>query len=373
MITVHQVNNTDRTNANGQVVALTDRRWYEFLIHQTGIGSGCQVTAVSGLQIHVAAGWGIIKGCLFTISEETITVTASSSGTVNGRLLLQLDVATGTGSFITQAAATLPALIREDINTNGTIYQIVLATYQVSDTAVSGLQSVGYPIAELIDSTELAAALSQKQDYITGAASSIVSNNLTPTMVAITDPNGKIAASSGITVTELSYLNNVTSNIQTQLNGKQATISGAASTVASSNLTTNRALVSNGSGKIAASSVTATELGYLSGLSQSITSLFDVVDAQLNGKLVSFGGSATSVTAGLDDIWSRYGGNGIFASEFTVISGGSSTYYLALIRKISSTTGIAVLFPVSLTNSKATIDFWRRTNSTWTKFTFTSD
>jgi len=46
----------------------------------------------------------------------------------------------------------------------------------------------------------------------------------------------------------------------------QAPITGAATTITSSNLTVSRALVSDGSGKVAVSSVTATELGYLSGI-----------------------------------------------------------------------------------------------------------
>jgi hypothetical protein len=46
----------------------------------------------------------------------------------------------------------------------------------------------------------------------------------------------------------------------------QAPITGAATTITSSDLTVSRALVSDGSGKVAVSSVTATELGYLSGI-----------------------------------------------------------------------------------------------------------
>ena len=65
---------------------------------------------------------------------------------------------------------------------------------------------------------------------------------------------------------------------QTALNGKQATITGGASTITSSNLTANRALVSNADGKVAVSAVTATELGYLDGVTSNI-------QTQLNGKL----------------------------------------------------------------------------------------
>jgi hypothetical protein len=58
----------------------------------------------------------------------------------------------------------------------------------------------------------------------------------------------------------------------------QVTITGGASTVTISNLTINRALVSDSSGKIAVSSVSSTELGYLVGVTSSI-------QIQLNSKL----------------------------------------------------------------------------------------
>lgn len=62
---------------------------------------------------------------------------------------------------------------------------------------------------------------------------------------------------------------------QTALNGKQATITGGATTITTSNLTTNRALVSNASGKVAVSDVTATELGYLDGVTSNIQTQLD--------------------------------------------------------------------------------------------------
>ena len=86
--------------------------------------------------------------------------------------------------------------------------------------------------------------------------------------------------SSSVTSTELGYLSGVTSDIQTQLNGKQATITGGATTITSSNLTTSRALVSNSSGKVAVSNVTDTELGYLSGATSNIQGQIDGLGAK---------------------------------------------------------------------------------------------
>lgn len=69
------------------------------------------------------------------------------------------------------------------------------------------------------------------------------------------------------------------SNARTNINA-QVTITGAATTITTSNLTASRALVSDASGKVAVSTVTSTELGYLSGVTSSI-------QTQLNGKFAN--------------------------------------------------------------------------------------
>ena len=70
-------------------------------------------------------------------------------------------------------------------------------------------------------------------------------------------------------------------------NGKQSAITGAATTITSSNLTANRALLSDGNGKVAVSAVTSTELGYLSGLTSA-------AQTQLNGKVGKTGDETVS-------------------------------------------------------------------------------
>lgn len=99
----------------------------------------------------------------------------------------------------------------------------------------------------------------------------------------------KIGAGS-VDNTEFNYLDGVTSSIQTQLGSKQATITGAATTIVTLDLTTNRALISNGSGKVAVSTVTDTELGYVSGVTSSI-------QTQLNSLVTSGDIGLTSFTA----------------------------------------------------------------------------
>lgn len=64
-----------------------------------------------------------------------------------------------------------------------------------------------------------AAAIATKQATITGAATSIASSNLTASKALVSDANGKVAVSS-VTSTELGYLSGTTSNVQTQINTK---------------------------------------------------------------------------------------------------------------------------------------------------------
>ncbi len=99
----------------------------------------------------------------------------------------------------------------------------------------------------------------------------------------------------GITATasELNYVDGVTSKIQTQLNNKQASITGGASTITSSNLTTSRALISNSSGKVAVSAVTSTELGYLDGVTSNVQTQ---LDEKANS---SHSHSASNITSGI--------------------------------------------------------------------------
>ncbi len=110
-------------------------------------------------------------------------------------------------------------------------------------------------------------------------------SDLTASRALISDSDGDIAVS-GVTTTELdildgltattaelNYVDGVTSAIQTQIDSKQATITGAATTIDDTDLTASRAVISNASGKVAVSGVTTTELDILDGLTASTAEL----------------------------------------------------------------------------------------------------
>ena len=102
---------------------------------------------------------------------------------------------------------------------------------------------------------------------------------LTASRALVSDGSGNLSASV-VTSDEISYLDGVTSAIQTQIDSKQDTLTGAATTIASDNLTVHRALISDSTGKVEVSDITKIELGYLDGANSNIQS-------QINGKQAS--------------------------------------------------------------------------------------
>jgi hypothetical protein len=151
--------------------------------------------------------------------------------------------------------------------------------------------------------------LDAKQATITGGATSIVSSNLTGNRALASDVFGKVVVTS-VTDTELGYISGLSSNVQTQLNNKQGTITGGASTITTSDLTVNRALVSNASGKVVVSGVSSTELGYLIGVTSDIQTQLDAKQAtisssnRLNANLIGDGSVDNTEFAYLDGITS---------------------------------------------------------------------
>jgi hypothetical protein len=147
--------------------------------------------------------------------------------------------------------------------------------------------------------TEATAIETRRTANIAGAVSTITTDNLAASKALVSDGSGKVAASS-VTSTVLGYLD-ATSSVQTQLDTKISTtdsnsgdaavetrraanIAGAVSTITTGNLTTSRALVSDGSGKVAVSAVTSTEIGYLDGVTSAI-------QTQINSKQDSLAGA----------------------------------------------------------------------------------
>jgi len=169
--------------------------------------------------------------------------------------LLSSNVSVGGGSGSNISLPQLSADVAVITDNNG-----LLTSSTTTTTELSYLSGLRGPIQSQIDAT---------QPTITGAASTITSATLPVNSVVMTDDNGNITSSS-ITSTELSYLSSATSSIQTQLDSKQATVTGALTTFLANNATANRAIIADGTGKLNVSPATATEVSYLTGATSNI-------------------------------------------------------------------------------------------------------
>lgn len=135
---------------NASIVTPTDDAYlYNHIINDSGIFTGVEVTTQGGNIINVSDGRGIILGRNFVVEAQTINATLPTSGSVPGRLLIQIDMANTEApiAFVTQAQDPLPALVQEDINASGTVYQLPIATYTAQPTMISDLQYVAHTIS----------------------------------------------------------------------------------------------------------------------------------------------------------------------------------------------------------------------------------
>jgi hypothetical protein len=141
----------------------------------------------------------------------------------------------------------------------------------------------------------------------------------------------------------------VSTATQTALDGKQATITGAATTIDTEDLTASRALVSDGSGKVAVSDVTSTELGYLDGVTSAVQTQ---VDAKTD-KLISLNTqTGTTYTLVLSDADKLVEMNNAAANTLTVPPNSSVAFstgtQIIVVQKGAGTTTIAAGSGVTL-------------------------
>lgn len=183
------------------------------------------------------------------------------------------------------------------------------------------------------------------------AAAAIALNKLAATTASralVSDGSGFVSPSA-VTSTELGYVSGVTSNIQTQLDGK---LGGG--------LTGNRALYTDVAGNVGASTVTSAEQGYLSGVTSAIQTQLNARALAANypviagnGALYSASGVAT-VESALDE---TRGGTGLtsFTQGDIMYASGANT--LAKLAKGGASSILAMnagaTAPEWITNSAA--------------------
>lgn len=141
---------------------------YESALGAGGIIYGGEVTVKNANTLHINTGHGIICGRKFTIYDSDIPVTLSSSGDLLGRLYIHLDLSNASDpiEILVETGQSLSPLVQdEDVNIVNGIYDVNIATFNVSTSTVSDLRNV-YPKVLYANSGSLIRITTQEPSLI---------------------------------------------------------------------------------------------------------------------------------------------------------------------------------------------------------------
>lgn len=196
----------------------------------------------SGMTVSVLSGQALVRGHYYdSSSTEVITIPAADA--TNPRIdtiVLKLDPTANTITLVVVegtpgASPSAPELTQ----TESLVYEFPLADIAVAAGAVA------ISSGNVTDRRTFLVPVTQKQDIITGAATTITSANLDVDRALISNASGKVAVSP-VTSTELGYLDGVTSAVQTQLNGKVDEVNGAVTTASTGSTVVRNITLSTG-------------------------------------------------------------------------------------------------------------------------------
>jgi len=208
--------------------------------------------------VNVQTALNELQGDINTINADIVDdVEGPASSTDNG--FAKFDGVTG--KLLKSSAATI---VNADVNASAAIaYSKLNLATSIVNADVNASAAIAYSKLNLATSIINADVNASAAIALSKLAATTASRAL------ISDASGFVSAAT-TTSTEIGYVNGVTSAIQTQINTKQATITGGATTITSSNLTASRALASDASGKVAVSATTSAELAFVSGVTSAI-------------------------------------------------------------------------------------------------------
>lgn len=132
-----------KTFKGGSVTPQDDAIIYQTVLATNGIFKGCEVSYARGNILHISQGFGMIKGRFFEVYETEVDVQLNSvSYPLNGRVYIHMDLSNADVpiQILTETAQTLPELTGdEDVNYNNTSFDLELATFKATSTALSDL------------------------------------------------------------------------------------------------------------------------------------------------------------------------------------------------------------------------------------------
>lgn len=145
---------TMTTFAGSTVTPRDDAMIYDAALGMNGILNGCAVR-LSGNVVTVESGYAVVCGRHLNITEESLAVELAGSSTLKGRVYIHMDLQSGSdpstvAELRVERAETL-SILRQDagINFNNGIYEYELATFDVTQSALTNLVYTAKTVSSL--------------------------------------------------------------------------------------------------------------------------------------------------------------------------------------------------------------------------------
>lgn len=346
---------------NSTVTPQDDALIYENALPASGMIYGGNVTIKNANTLHISAGHGALCGRKFTIEEDDIPIILTSSGTLNGRLYIHMDLS-DTGEPISleveRANVLTPVVQQSNVNINDGIYEINLATFTISTSTVSDLNYVA-PFIRDLDAREVIIAPVEptniaSSNYAIGRR--LILNKVLYRVTATITAGQTITPGTNVTESNsveeqiesnLSSINTINSNKlnQTVIATRQANLTASKAYVVGEQFVYNNilyrvtsAIAKNAAITIGGNATTADNITtQISNCTNSINNLTkDIIDAPI--QITSYNSTSKLYTFPKDGYASCYAGGGGSSKVYVCGSGGNTNYRVAMVNGENETT-----------------------------------
>ena len=118
-----------------------DGRLYRMMLGD-GFFRSCNISRVNNNTLRVGPGWGFMCGRQWWLDQTQIAATLAGSGSVDMAVVIRIDLTNANDpiTLITQPYST--ALTQQDLNDDGTVYEMILGKYTASTTDISNISLV---------------------------------------------------------------------------------------------------------------------------------------------------------------------------------------------------------------------------------------
>ena len=237
---------------------------------------------ISARQLADSGKQATIEGAATTITKDNLTKNRVLVSNTDGKVAVSAITSIELG-YLDGVTSAIQTQLENKLSTTGTAAK---ATADASGNTITTTYATKAALNEHVNKKDNPHGVTKTQVGLGNVENTADKDKNVATAVKATqDASGNVITTTYATKAELQE---EASARELADSGKQATITGAATTITNSDLTTNRALISNSSGKIAVSDVTSTELGYLDGVTSAI-------QTQLDNKLAIDGTAADSL------------------------------------------------------------------------------